>query len=111
LMVCVAVLFSCCVHADEATEKRKAAIVRPCAEEARASPVRKECVAAAIAEEAFLGETHRRRGSYLITAMRHSAEQWKFMILGSNTHPSAAGSDWMVFVDRRTGKVELIEGR
>jgi hypothetical protein len=111
-IACTLVQLLCCARADEGGEKRKAMIVRPCPTAPRVLPIIRQCVAAAIAEDAFLGETHRPRGGgYLITAMKHSPEQWKFMILGSDTHPSAAGSDWMVVVERHSGKVELIPGK
>jgi hypothetical protein len=105
------VLLLCSARAGEG-EKRNVVIVRPCATESQAPPIIRQCIAAAIAEDAFLNETHRsRRSGYLITAMKHSPEQWKFMILGSETHPSAAGSDWMVLVERQSGKVELVPGK
>jgi len=99
-------------YASEAGEKRKAAIVQPCESYARSAPITRECVAAAIAKEAFLRETRHQISRYTMLAMQHSAAQWKFIIEGGDeTRPPADGAQWMVFVDRATGKVELIPGR
>lgn len=112
MFTCMFGLVLCCDASSETGEKQRVVAVKPCASISRSVPIRRECVAAAIAEDAFLHETHHQKSEYLITTMRHSTTQWKFMILGSDgTHPSAAGGDWMVFVDRSTGKVELIPGR
>lgn len=102
-----------CVGASASNEKSRAVIVRPCPSEAIPQmPIASECIAAAIAEKTFLQETQHQIPQYVITAMPHTEKLWKFVIeRGDGVHPPPDGGQWMVFVNRSTGKVELIPGR
>lgn len=53
-----------------ATEKPTVRIVHPCPSKPRIVPITEECVAAAIAEEAFLHHTQNKIGRYLIEAQQ-----------------------------------------
>jgi hypothetical protein len=87
--------------------------VRPCPEATKKTgPVTRECVAAAVAERAFLEETHHDIAAYTIFAMQQTEAIWYFDIaLGDERHPSPPGGHYMVAVDRATRKTELIPGK
>ncbi len=90
----------------------KARLIQPCRTEARTLPVKVECVAAAMAEQAFLKETHNRIRTYLISPMRHTDTEWFFMILlGDKDHPPADGGHYMIAVSRQTGATQITPGR
>jgi hypothetical protein len=87
----------------------KARLITPCADKAQTLPITQECVAAALAEKAFLDETHHQNSRYVISPMQHTQAEWHFIILlGDEKHPPPPGGAYMAFIDRRTGKVELI---
>ena len=111
VLMCTSWLLECPAK-SATTGKSPSVIVQPCRSKAiRVLPITSECTAAAIAENAFLRETRHQISQYVIVSMRHTDTQWKFVIeRGDGTHPPD-GDQWMVFVDRSTGKVELIAGR
>jgi hypothetical protein len=55
---------------SEATEKPTVRIVHPCPSKPRIVPITEECVAAAIAEDAFLHHTQNKIDRYLIEAQQ-----------------------------------------
>lgn len=94
-------------------EHEMAVRVSACPAESRAPPITKECVAAAIAEDAFLTETQHKLDRYMISVFRPSSgERWALIIEeGDETRPGATGSHWFVFVDRSSGAIEVVAGR
>ena len=102
-----------CVDALAVNDKPQAVIVRPCPSEAIPQlPIANECVAAAVAENAFLQETKHQILQYVIVSMPHTKRLWKFVIeRGDGIHPPPDGGQWMASVNRSTGKVDLTPGR
>jgi hypothetical protein len=97
---------------SEATEKPTVRIVHPCPSKPRIVPITEECVAAAIAEEAFLHYTQNKIDRYLIEAQQQPTALWKFVIeAGDETHPGPDGSHWFIHIDRSTGEIEIVDGR
>jgi hypothetical protein len=86
--------------------------VKPCPNASRAPPIERECIAAAIAEAAFLRETQHKVSRYLISSLRPAALWWKIWIIeGDEIHPGADGAFWQVYVERSSGKIEIVPGR
>ncbi len=86
--------------------------VNACPKASRAAPITRECVAAAIAEEAFLKVTRHKIERYMVFSHRSTGPRWRIVIEeGDQTHPGPDGSHWFVYVDRASGAVEVVEGR
>jgi hypothetical protein len=89
-----------------------AARVNACPESSRATPITSACVAAAIAEDAFLNATQHKIDRYMIFVLGSSGQRWKLVIeQGDETHPGPDGSHWFVYVDRLSGAIEVVAGR
>ena len=89
----------------------RARLIQPCRQAAQNLPIKDECTAAAIAERAFLEETHREITQYLISPMQHTTTQWYFMILLSDgKSPPADGGHYVIAVERATGNTEITPG-
>jgi len=89
-----------------------ARFIQPCREASRKAPIEDECVAAAIAENAFLEETRHQITTYVISAIEREDPQWHFVILLSDGHtPPADGGEYFVRVDRGTGTTQIDPGR
>jgi hypothetical protein len=102
----------CCVIESAAGQHGAAIKVKPCPNVPRSTPITRRCVAAAIAEDAFLKATQHQINPYMISWHGKSAPQWQFYIeQGDDAHPGPDGSHWFVHVDRATGKVEVVPGR
>jgi hypothetical protein len=101
-----------CLLQSSAAGPAKVTAIQPCGPvPARSLPIKKECVAAAIAEAAFLARTQHAVKEYWISPMKHSATHWYFMILlGSDKSPPPPGGHDRVTVDRATGKAEVTPG-
>ena len=95
------------------TEHEKAVRVSACPAVSQVPPVTRECVAAAIAEDAFLKVTQHKIDRYMISVFRpSSAQRWALIIeQGDETHPGPDGSHWFVFVVRSSGAAEVVAGR
>lgn len=93
-------------------EPTKAVLIQPCREAIeKSAPIKRECVAAAIAENAFLENTRHTIRKYWISPMQHTVTRWYFMILlGDEKSPPPPGGHYMVSVDRGTGKTEITPG-
>ena len=110
-------LFASCLSfsyaGSAANQKPKAEIVQPCPSEAISQrPIAQECIAAAIAESALRQQTAHQTQKYVIMSMPHTKALWKFVFeLSDGTHPPPDGGQWFAYVNRSTGKVELIPGR
>jgi hypothetical protein len=86
--------------------------VHACPASPRTPPITSVCVAAAIAEEAFLKATQHKIESYMIYVYRTSGQRWMLLIeQGDDTHPGPDGSHWFVYVDRASGATEIDAGR
>lgn len=111
-LLCASWLSLCCADSP-ATQKPQALIVRPCPSEAISHrPITDECVAAAIAENAVRQQTPHQVQHYVIVSMPHTEELWKFVFEpGDGTHPPPDGGQWFAYVNRSTGKVDLVPGR
>jgi hypothetical protein len=87
-------------------------LVKPCPKASRAVPIARACVAAAIAEEAFLRATQHKITQYVISYYEPSKPKWHIWIReGDETHPGADGAFWQIYVERASGEVELVPGR
>jgi hypothetical protein len=106
------VLFACGPHASSVAGDAKTTVVTPCPSVSRSPPIDAECVAAAIAEESFLQQTHHQIGQYLIVSSEHTKARWKFVIEETNgTLPPPDGHHWFVSITKSTGVAELNVGR
>ena len=86
--------------------------VTPCPNVSRTPPIKRECVAAAIAEAAFLKETQHKVSRYIISSLHPATDRWKIWIIeGDEDHPGADGAFWQVYVERSSGKIEIVPGR
>ena len=96
-----------------ANKKPKAEVVQPCPSESISQrPIIEECIAAAIAENAFRQQTGDQTQKYVIMSMSHTKALWKFVFeLSDGTHPPRDGGQWFAYVKRSTGEVELVPGR
>ena len=109
--IVVSVVF-CCATARAVCETPKSVEVRPCREIPRSPPITRECVAAAIAEEAFLETTHRQIALYRIYSVSPSPSRWRLIVEeGDENHPPPEGAHWFIFVDRSTERIEVQAGR
>src|SRR5262245_1408342 len=91
LAIVLSVSSDCCAGTNHAP-------ITPC-HDARKNqvPITMECVAAAIAEQAFLEDTQHKIKKYLVYPMDHDATHWYFMIeLGDKETPPAPGGHAMV---------------
>lgn len=85
--------------------------VTPCRAAARSAPITRSCVAAAIAEEAYLKAMHHKVERYALYLHGASSPEWQFLIeQGDDTHPAPPDSHWFVYVDRVTGKARAMPG-
>jgi len=108
--ICLMVICSFFAPAESATGR--VVNVKTCPKGSRSPPITRRCVAAAIAEEAFLRATEHQIRPYLITSLGPLASRWRFVIEeGDETHPGPQGAHWFVYVDRLSGKVEIEAGR
>jgi hypothetical protein len=112
LTIClVGVLLIRAVGAKD-SHQTESVTVKPCLNASRIPPIERECVAAAIAEAAFLKATQHKISRYFISSLHPSALRWKIWIIeGDETHPGADGAFWQVYVERSSGKVEIVPGR
>ena len=112
LLLCASCLSLCCAETP-AGHKKQAVIVRPCPSGVVSQrPIADECVAAAIAGNAFQQQTLHQIQRYVIFSMAHTKRLWKFDFeLGDDTHPPPDGGQWFAYVSRSTGKVKLVPGR
>jgi hypothetical protein len=87
--------------------------VNACPTESRSTPITSACVAAAIAEEAFLKATQHKISRYMIFLHEGpSGQRWSLVIEeGDESHPGPDGSHWFVHVDRSSGMAEVVAGR
>lgn len=87
--------------------------VHACPASPRTPPITSACVAAAIAEEAFLKATQQHRiETYMIYVYKPSGQRWMLLIeQGDETHPGPDGSHWFIYVDRASGATEIDPGR
>ena len=93
-------------------EAPKSIKVQPCRYVSRSPPITRRCVAAAIAEEAFLSATHRQVSLYTIYSLNPLKTRWRFVIEeGDEAHPPAEGAHWFIFIHRISGSVEVEAGR
>ena len=85
--------------------------VIPCPRAPRTTPVTRSCVAAAIAEEAYLNSRHNNVEHYTLFLHGRTKPTWSFLIeQGDENHPPAPDSHWFVNVDRATGKAIAVRG-
>jgi len=85
--------------------------VTPCRDAPRTVPITRSCVAAAIAEEAYLEARHHQVKLYVLYLHGKSSPEWQFLIeQGDKTHPAPPDSHWFVNVDRATGKAQAVPG-
>ena len=106
-LISVAILWAC------ATANPQKSPVQPCGTEVVAhGPATKECVAAAIAETAFLNYTKQSVPQYSIYLMDETANQWDFIIQGwvGEQRVPAPGFHWMVTVKKADGAADLTPG-
>ena len=73
------------------------------------APIRTEKEAQAIAEQAFLENTHHKIKEYSIHPGRHTSKLWIFVFMGEKQF-LAPGNNWGVTVNRSTGATEFTEG-
>lgn len=105
-------LVSALVFGGAAYGKEKYVRVAPCPTVSRQAPIVRECVAAAIAEEAFLKMTQHKVDKYMIFSRPVLGPQRKLVVEeGDETHPGADGSHWFVYVNRSSGVVKIVSGR
>jgi hypothetical protein len=99
-------LQSCAVTAAESI------VVQPCKHASDdALPVVRECVAAAIAERAFLEATKHEITQYSIFSLKHTPTRWYFnILLGNKAHPAPEGGHYLVAVARTSGKADVRPG-
>lgn len=99
--------------AAAATGHEKSVRVNACPAAPRSTPITRACVAAAIAEEAFLKATRHKIDRYMIFVDEGtSGQRWNLVIEeGDETHPGPDGSHWFVHVDRSSGMAEVDAGR
>jgi hypothetical protein len=99
-------LQSCPVTASEST------VVQPCKHAPDdALPVVRECVAAAIAERAFLAATKHEITQYSIFSLKHTPTHWYFnILLGNETHLAPEAGHYMIAVARASGKTDVRPG-
>jgi hypothetical protein len=106
-VVCLLGVVQACTH-----RLPKARFIQPCRDASQSPPIRDECAAAAIAENAFLEETHHQITTYVISPITRNDSQWHFVILLSDGYtPPADGGHYFVRVDRETGRAEVDPGR
>jgi hypothetical protein len=86
--------------------------ILPCKEASKPlPPVARECVAAAVAEQAFLKETHHEISRYTIFAMSQTDPAWNFDIeIGDEDNPPRPGGQYFVRVGRATAKTTITPG-
>jgi len=102
----------CCFFAPAAGADERVRHVKTCSTASRSPPITRRCVAAAVAEGAFLRATEHKINLYMITSLGPSEGRWRFVFEeGDDTHPGADGSHWFVYVDCVSGKVEIEAGR
>jgi hypothetical protein len=70
----------CCVTGSAAGQHGAPIKVKPCPSVLRSTPITLKCVAAAIAEHAFLKATQHQINPYTISWHGKSAPQWQFYI-------------------------------
>ena len=93
-------------------ELRKLVRVKPCPAKSRSTPITSACVAAAIAEEAFLRHTDHKIDRYLITLLKGSGPPWVVVIeQGDDTHPGPDGGQWFIHIDPASGATDIDDGR
>jgi hypothetical protein len=90
-------------------------VVQTCPEKIRPGrPITEECVAAALAENAFLVVTKHKVTPYTIHPVRRTPKDkdwWLFIILeGDDAHPPPPGGHFFATVYRASGKVDLTPG-
>jgi hypothetical protein len=110
--VSIASVLLWCAIAVAGGEHAKSVKVTPCRDASRLPPITRRCVAAAIAEDAYLSAAQHQISLHTIYLLSPSSSQWKFVIQeGDEDHPPAEGSEWLIRVNRASGKVEIEAGR
>jgi hypothetical protein len=108
----IAVMLVWCSTAPATGEHAKPVKVKACREASRLPPITRRCVAAAIAEDAYINAAAHSLDFHTIYSFRPSSSQWRFVIQeGDEAHPPADGAEWFIRVDRSSGKVEVDPGR
>lgn len=107
-----AAAFVYCYAAPATGEHAKSVKVTSCRERPRAPPIARRCVAAAIAEEAYLNAAVHGLSFYTIYSLSSSTSGWDFVIEeGDEAHPPQEGTHWFIRVDRASGNVTVDAGR
>jgi hypothetical protein len=93
-------------------EVSSAALIEPCrSTDENVRPITRECVAAGIAESAFLKKASNGEAKYVISPLEHTATEWHFLILlGDEKSPPPPGGHFSVAVDRATGETVITPG-
>jgi hypothetical protein len=112
LSVTIVGILLCSIIATAICGEPKSVEVSPCRDVSRTPPITSKCVAAAIAEEAFLKATHRQVALYRIYALDPLPSRWRFVVEeGDENHPPPEGAHWFIFINRSSGKIEVQAGR
>jgi hypothetical protein len=112
-MMRIVILFMLTLLAACGGTPNKAAPIAPCGGGGVYSvPIVRECAAAAIAEATFLNYTKHKVAQYSVYPMQHTSTHWSFMIQGWVDEPKQPlpGYNWMVTVEKATGKADLTPG-
>jgi len=79
----------CCFIESAGAQHGATIKVKPCPNVSKSTPITRRCVAAAIAEDAFLKATQHQISPYMISWHGKSAPQWQFYIeQGDEAHPT-----------------------
>ena len=68
-----------------------------------------ELAARKTAETAFLEATDHAIKKYNIHSLKHTAALWRFSVVGADEF-ERPGYDWLVYVDKVSGKTEVLTG-
>ena len=68
-----------------------------------------EGAAKKVAEESFITDTGGKITDYSIHALQHTPAQWRFLVEGKGQF-ARPGYNWLVTVDRQTGKPKVQAG-
>jgi hypothetical protein len=105
-------MFAWCSITLATDERAKVAEVKSCRGVPRTPPITRRCVAAAIAEDAYLKAADHDLTFHRIYFFKSSKTEWRFVIQeGDEAHPPAEGAEWFIRVDRDSGKVTVDPGR
>jgi hypothetical protein len=108
----IAPMLAWCSSTRATDEHAKSVKVKSCREVPRTPPITRRCVAAAIAEDAYLKAAEHDLKFYTMYLLNSSKSEWGFVIQeGDEAHPPAEGAEWFIRVDRSSGKVTVDPGR